>query len=85
MASDMRAFNEKIIDEFRTNEGHVVMFAGLPMIILHTIGRKSGKTLLVPLVLTIKMMAKCCYLAPSPGPGKTQPGRTICARIRQLM
>jgi len=43
MASDMRAFNEKIIDEFRTNEGHVVMFAGLPMIILHTIGRKSGK------------------------------------------
>ena len=48
------AFNERIIDEFRANEGKVAMFAGMPMIILHTIGRKSGKTLLVPLVLTVK-------------------------------
>jgi deazaflavin-dependent oxidoreductase (nitroreductase family) len=48
------AFNEKIIEEFRANEGKVAMFAGMPMIILHTIGRKSGKTLLVPLVLTVK-------------------------------
>ena len=30
------------------------MFADFPMIILHTIGRKSGRTLLVPLVLTVK-------------------------------
>lgn len=30
------------------------MFADYPMIILHTIGSKSGKTFLVPLVLTIK-------------------------------
>jgi len=48
------AFNEKIIEEFRANEGKVAMFAGMPMIILQTIGRKSGKTLLVPLVLTLK-------------------------------
>ena len=48
------AFNERIIDEFRANEGKVAMFAGMPMIILHTIGRKSGKTMLVPLVLTVK-------------------------------
>jgi deazaflavin-dependent oxidoreductase (nitroreductase family) len=54
MANDMIAFNEQIIEEFRANEGKVAMFAGLPMIILHTIGRKSGKTLLVPLVLTVK-------------------------------
>ena len=30
------------------------MFADYPMIILHTVGSKSGKTFLVPLVLTIK-------------------------------
>ena len=48
------AFNEKIIEEFRANEGKVAMFAGMPMILLHTIGRKSGNTLLVPLVLTVK-------------------------------
>lgn len=54
MANEMQAFNEKIIEEFRANEGRVAMFADFPMIILHTIGRKSGKTLLVPLVLTVK-------------------------------
>lgn len=47
-------FNEKIIEEFRENEGKVAMFSGLPMIVLHTIGRKSGNIFLVPLVLTIK-------------------------------
>jgi deazaflavin-dependent oxidoreductase (nitroreductase family) len=54
MANDMNAFNDKIIEEFRANEGKVAMFPGLPMIVLHSIGRKSGKTLLVPLVLTVK-------------------------------
>ena len=52
--TDMKNFNEKIIEEFRANNGQVAMFADYPMIILHTIGRKSGKTFLVPLVLTIK-------------------------------
>lgn len=52
--TDMQHFNEKIIKEFRANNGQVAMFADYPMIILHTIGRNSGKTFLVPLVLTIK-------------------------------
>ncbi len=50
---DMKAFNAQIIDEFRANKGKVAMFAGYPMVILHTIGAKTGNTLLVPLVLTI--------------------------------
>ena len=54
MPNEVNAFNEKIIEEFRANKGRVAMFAKLPMIILHTIGRKSGDTHLVPLVLTIK-------------------------------
>lgn len=52
--TDMQNFNEKIIEEFRANNGQVAMFADYPMIILHTIGRNSGKTFLVPLVLTMK-------------------------------
>ena len=52
--TEMKNFNEKIIEEFRANNGQVAMFADYPMIILHTIGSKSGKTFLVPLVLTIK-------------------------------
>ena len=54
MSTQMNDFNQKIIEEFRANEGRVAMFADFPMIILHTIGRKSGNTLLVPLVLTVK-------------------------------
>jgi deazaflavin-dependent oxidoreductase (nitroreductase family) len=54
MTNEMNAFNEQIIEEFRANEGRVAMFAKLPMIILHSIGRKSGNTLLVPLVPTVK-------------------------------
>ena len=52
--SEMSAFNEKIIEEFRANDGRVAMFADYPMVILHTVGAKSGKEYLVPLVLTIK-------------------------------
>jgi deazaflavin-dependent oxidoreductase (nitroreductase family) len=52
--TEMKNFNEKIIEEFRANNGQVAMFADYPMIILHTVGSKSGKTFLVSLVLTIK-------------------------------
>ena len=50
---EMKGFNEKIIEEFRANAGKVAMFADYPMVILHTIGAKSGKIHLVPLVLTV--------------------------------
>ncbi len=50
---DMKAFNAQIIEEFRANKGRVAMFADYPMVILHTVGAKTGNALLVPLVLTI--------------------------------
>ena len=49
---DMQAFNEQIIEEFRANGGKVAMFAEHPMVILHTVGAKSGAVRLIPLVLT---------------------------------
>lgn len=54
MDKETLTFNEKIIEEFRTNEGKVAIFPGLSMVVLHTIGRKSGNTFLVPLVMTVK-------------------------------
>jgi deazaflavin-dependent oxidoreductase (nitroreductase family) len=49
--SDFKGWNEKIVDEFRANEGKVGgPFEGAPMIIIHTKGRKSGKTYENPLV-----------------------------------
>ena len=51
---DMKKFNDSIIEEFRANNGKVAMFADYPMVILHTVGARSGNLLLVPLVLTVE-------------------------------
>ena len=48
---DMKAVNEKVVEEFRANGGKVSMF-DYPLIILHTIGRNTGDTHLVPLGLS---------------------------------
>ncbi len=55
MSSDPaeKSFNEKIIDEFRANEGRVgPPFEGAPMVLLTTVGAKSGKERVSPLVYT---------------------------------
>lgn len=49
--TDMNAFNQKIIAEFRANDGVVGgMFAGAPMLLLTTTGAKSGQPRIAPLV-----------------------------------
>lgn len=47
----LQMFNQKIIEEFRANDGAVGGdFAGAPMLLLTTIGAKSGEARLNPLV-----------------------------------
>lgn len=47
----VKDWNSKIIEEFRSNEGKVGGgFEGVPMLILHTKGRKSGDSRQNPLV-----------------------------------
>jgi deazaflavin-dependent oxidoreductase (nitroreductase family) len=49
--SEMHDFNQAIIEEFRTNAGKVGGgFAGLPMVLLHHTGAKSGTERVNPLV-----------------------------------
>jgi deazaflavin-dependent oxidoreductase (nitroreductase family) len=44
-------WNQSIINEFRANEGRVAgPFDGAPMVLLHHLGRKSGKEYTSPLV-----------------------------------
>jgi deazaflavin-dependent oxidoreductase (nitroreductase family) len=51
--SDNRAFNEALIAEFRANGGKVSgRFAGRPLLLLSTIGARSGQTRTSPLVYT---------------------------------
>lgn len=48
---DVNEWNKQIIDEFRANAGQVGgPFEGMPLLILHTTGRKSGQERLNPLV-----------------------------------
>ena len=48
--SDHQDFNQSIIDEFRANGGVVGgYFAGRPLLLLHTVGAKSGRARVNPL------------------------------------
>jgi deazaflavin-dependent oxidoreductase (nitroreductase family) len=50
MSTSPADFNAKIIDEFHANDGRVSgMFEGMPLLLLHHTGAKSGKTRINPL------------------------------------
>ena len=50
MSTSPAEFNARIIEEFRANEGVVGgMFEGVPLLLLHHTGAKSGKTRINPL------------------------------------
>ncbi len=51
--NDFNAFNQALIEEFRTNAGQVTgMFAGAPLVLVTTTGAKSGKPRTTPIVYT---------------------------------
>ncbi len=57
---DMNEFNKPIIEEFRANAGKVGgQFAGAPMILITTIGAKSGQPRTVPLVYVMDGNRHC--------------------------
>ena len=49
----MNDFNKQIIEEFRANNGKVASFGDMPMVILNTIGAKSGEVREIPLVALV--------------------------------
>lgn len=47
----MADWNQRVIDEFRAQQGRVGgPFAGLPMVLVHHVGRRSGTQRVTPLV-----------------------------------
>ena len=47
----MSDFNQDVIAQFRANEGRVgAPFEGAPIVLVHHVGRKSGKEYITPLV-----------------------------------
>jgi len=54
MTEALRTFNQKIIDEFRANQGVVgEPFAGTPLMLLGTLGAKSGERRINPLAYIV--------------------------------
>ena len=50
----MTDFNAQIIEEFRANGGKVAQFGDAPIVVLHTIGAKSGALRETPLVALVE-------------------------------
>lgn len=50
LPTQLHAFNQRLVDEFRANGGNVGgMFAGVPLLLLTTVGAKSGQPRIAPL------------------------------------
>ena len=49
----MSDWNTAVIEEFRANGGRVAQFGDAPLVILHTIGAKSGERRDIPLVMLV--------------------------------
>lgn len=49
----MSDWNAQVIAEFRANGGKVAQFGDAPLVILHTIGAKSGQLREIPLVALV--------------------------------
>jgi deazaflavin-dependent oxidoreductase (nitroreductase family) len=58
---DWKPLNAEVIAEFRANGGKVARFGDLPIVILHTIGAKSGQVREVPLIVVIDDGATLLY------------------------
>lgn len=52
--SDVNDWNAHVIAEFRANGGKVAQFGDAPLVILHTIGAKSGELRETPLVALVQ-------------------------------
>lgn len=53
-ANAMNTFNDQVVANFRENAGAVTIdpFRGSPMLLLHSVGAKSGRARVTPLVYT---------------------------------
>ncbi|MGI5216827.1 nitroreductase/quinone reductase family protein [Nocardia sp. CA-290969] len=52
LPSDMRAFNQSVVENFRANGGEITMegmLKGSDLVLLTTVGRRSGRQHIVPL------------------------------------
>jgi len=73
--SEFNDWNQRVIAEFRANEGRVGgSFEGAPMVLVHHVGRKSGNEYVTPLVyLPSEGNDDSIYIFASKGGAPTHP------------
>ena len=64
----MNDWNRQIIEEFRANGGKVAQFGDAPMVILHTIGARSGQLREIPLVAFVDGDRLVVFASPAGAP-----------------
>ena len=64
----IKSFNATVIEEFRANGGKVAAFGDAPMVILNTIGAKSGEVRPTPLVALIEPDAMYVFASKAGAP-----------------
>jgi F420H(2)-dependent quinone reductase len=72
--------NRQVIDEFRANGGTVGgQYAGMPLLLLTTVGARSGRRHTVPLTY---MADGERYVVAAGAPGRIRPGTTTFSSTR---
>jgi deazaflavin-dependent oxidoreductase (nitroreductase family) len=71
---DLNNWNQQVMAEFRANEGRVGgEFASAPMVLVHHVGRKSGREYVTPLVYLPKDGDDSIYVFASKGGAPAHP------------
>jgi hypothetical protein len=79
----MSDWNDKIIEEFRTNEGKVGgPFAGAPLLLLHTVGARTGQERVNPMMY-MPVDGGYAVFASKAAPRPTRTGITTCWPTRR--
>jgi deazaflavin-dependent oxidoreductase (nitroreductase family) len=67
----MSEWNQQVIEEFRARGGKAAQFGDAPLVVLHTIGAKSGQVREIPLVALVD--GDTLYVFASKGGAPTHP------------
>ncbi len=64
----MNDWNKQVIEEFRANNGKVAQFGDAPLVVLSTIGAKSGQVREIPLVALVEDDAMVVFASKAGAP-----------------
>ena len=77
MVAAMSDWNTQIITEFRATGGKAAQFGDAPLVILHTIGAKTGKLREIPLVALVEGDELIVFASKGGAPDNPEIGKSV--------